>query len=517
MPIPAEIAPQVCNGNGSTTAFTVPFLYYSKDHVKVVHRASDGTLTNWTLGTQFTLTDAGVAAGGTLTTASGYTVASGAKLYVWLDVPFTQETTLKNSGPQSIDAFHELFDTIVQRLAVLEEALARAFKLPLPDTGSDMTMTVEKASLLGKLAQFDDTTGKLIGVDAVDANLVLLVAASETTAGKAELATDAEAETGTDDTRILTPAKAGGWLGKGLLPGGRLSLTTAVPVTVSDVTAATTIYYALDQHELVPLWTGTRWRAFSFAELSLALDNNAAHTGYQQSGKNFDLFIDYNSGTPRLVTGPAWTSDTARASAIARLDGRWTNSGSMTVRFDASASTATMAANTGLYVGTMRASADGQAEDSLAKRFLWNMYNRRMRSMRVADQTDSWTYTSATIRQANNAAANQLAFVRGLDEDAVSARAKGTCICSSGSARPQLYIGLDATNALGTGAFASRGFHNDAAGRVQLHAQYNGYPGLGYHFLAWLEADVAALGTTTWYGDDGQTININGINGEMLA
>ena len=303
-----------------------------------------------------------------------------------------------------------------------------------------------------------------------------------------------------------------------ITPGGRLTLTTATPVTVSDVTAAGTIYYALYHSDYVPLWNGSAWVLKEITELPLALDSDSGHTGYHQSGKNFDVFIDYNGGTPRLVTGPAWTSDTTRADAISRKDGRWTNNGSMTVRFGTGVGdTASMAANTGLYVGTIRASANGQTEDSKAKRFIWNMYHRARRGMYVADQTDSWTYTSATIRQANGAAANQISFLRGLDEDAVEAFAKATVISSSGSARPQIYVGLDATNAQATDSFASRGFHNDIGGRNQLHAVYRGFPGLGFHYLTWLEADPATSGTDTWYGDDGQTRNINGIHGELLA
>ncbi len=108
-------------------------------------------------------------------------------------------------------------------------------------------------------------------------------------------------------------------------PQGRLTLASGTPVLTSDQTAKTTIYYTPYVGSVAPFWDGTTWTLVSLAELSLALDSNSGHTGYHQSGKNFDLFLDYNGGAPRLVSGPAWTNDTTRASDIARQNGIWLN------------------------------------------------------------------------------------------------------------------------------------------------------------------------------------------------
>src|SRR3954467_15935764 len=42
-------------------------------------------------------------------------------------------------------------------------------------------------------------------------------------------------------------------------PQGRLTLTSATPVTTTDVTGATTIYYALHKGNHIPLYDGTNW------------------------------------------------------------------------------------------------------------------------------------------------------------------------------------------------------------------------------------------------------------------
>ena len=144
---------------------------------------------------------------------------------------------------------------------------------------------------------------------------------------------------------------------------GRLTLTSATPVTTSDVTAATTLYYALYTGDLISIYNGTTWRPYAFTELSVALDSNSGHTGYHQSGKNFDAFVINDSGTLRLCTGPAWSSDTARGTGAGTTEleqylGAWVNKVSLTCRFgSASGNTVSVTARYATYVGTIRTTA----------------------------------------------------------------------------------------------------------------------------------------------------------------
>ncbi len=96
------------------------------------------------------------------------------------------------------------------------------------------------------------------------------------------------------------------------VPGGRATLTSATPVTATDVTAAMSVYYTPHEHDRVPIYDGENFVETVFSELTLGLDSNSGHTGYQQSGKNFDLFVVNDAGTIRLGTGSAWSSDTSR-------------------------------------------------------------------------------------------------------------------------------------------------------------------------------------------------------------
>src|SRR5260221_54208 len=126
------------------------------------------------------------------------------------------------------------------------------------------------------------------------------------------------------------------------VPGGRLTLTTATPVLIANATAQATVYYTPYLTSLVPI-NGTMR---TFTEQSVTLDA----TNFL-SGKLYDLFMFDNAGTPTLGYGPAWTNLTTRSSAIARAQGIWTNSASITLRTNSS-TTFTLGTNAATYFGT---------------------------------------------------------------------------------------------------------------------------------------------------------------------
>lgn len=285
----------------------------------------------------------------------------------------------------------------------------------------------------------------------------------------------------------------------------RLSLTTAVPVTVSDVTAASTLYMTPDKGNGIVSFDGTYWDVVAQAELSMALSSDSGHAGFHQAGKLFDVFYFDDAGTKRIGTGPAWTNDTTRSSGITRLNGVYVNTSSMTVRFgSASGNTVTLAANRGTWLGTIYCTANGQTEDSAAKRMVWNAYNRRPRSMRVIEGTDTWNYSTASYRQANNSTANQLAMVRGLDEDEVFAQVVARVVHSAAAyVSLSVGIGLGSSTVNSATTFRRASTNDGSAGPLGMPtAEYVGFPGLGYRDLRWLEIG-AGSGTQTWVGDAG--------------
>lgn len=153
-----------------------------------------------------------------------------------------------------------------------------------------------------------------------------------------------------------------------------------------------------------------------------------------------------------LAIAEGWLRDAwaARAAALTRLDGLLVNNAAITLRFGAGVSdTASVDASLATYVGTFRATADGQTEDSGEKRLLWNAYNRASAQLRRQDTTDTWTYSTGAYHQANASAANQVAMVRGLDEDVVVlSLINAARNASTSTLRPAaVAVGLDSTTA----------------------------------------------------------------------
>jgi hypothetical protein len=294
-------------------------------------------------------------------------------------------------------------------------------------------------------------------------------------------------------TEVFAPS-AGGGAAIGVHVGtvnGRLTTESGVPISTSDRTAQGTIYFTPYLGNQIALYDGADWQLETFAELSLALSGLT-------SGKNYDVFVDYNGGTPQLVLGTAWTDDTTRAVALALQNGVYVLTGATDHR----------------YVGTIRTTGTTTTEDSKAKRFVWNIQNQVRRPMAVFEATASWNYTTATWRQANAAAANQLDFVTGIAGVEVEANLTVSSIQSGVNAR-SVGIGLDSTTAPSADSAISFSQINN---RQTHFCVYRGTPGIGRHTLVWLEQSAAA-GTTTWTGDStiaGQSCHLSGIQGALL-
>jgi hypothetical protein len=258
---------------------------------------------------------------------------------------------------------------------------------------------------------------------------------------------------------------------------GRLTLESGVPISTTDQTAKTSVYFTPYGGNRIAIYDGTRWELYTFSELTLAL-------GTLTSDKNYDVFIYDNAGTLTLELSSAWTNDTTRADALALQDGIPVKSGATTRR----------------HLGTIRTTSTTTTEDSGGgtttqvggKRFLWNRYNQVPRQLEVFDATDSWSYTTGTWRVANGATAptNCVEYVVGDAATLVEVKSLSVASLSSNSARTASGgVGLDASTPSG---FYTSGYNLNTSIHALMIGRYRGYPGLGYHYLSWLE-----------YGPDG--------------
>ncbi len=274
---------------------------------------------------------------------------------------------------------------------------------------------------------------------------------------------------------------------------GRLTLTSGTPVTITDVTGATSVYFCPYGGSHIGLYDGSSvWTVLSFTEKTLAL-------GTLTSGLPYDVFAYSNAGVVALEA-LAWTNGTTRATALTLQNGVLVKTGATTRR----------------YLGTFYTTATTTTEDSEAKRLLFNYYNRRPRPLKRLESTASWNYTTATIRQANAAAANQVAIMVGYAEDAVDVAVHELSLNGAGSIVTATGIGEDSTS-----TFTMPAIDRLAAGadnsETMHHARLVKIPTVGYHFYSWNEWSQAS-GTTTWYGSTTLTIAVQyGLQGMWFA
>lgn len=244
----------------------------------------------------------------------------------------------------------------------------------------------------------------------------------------------------------------------------RLSLHSTTAVTTSDVTAATTVYLVAFPSGQLALYDGSSWDVYTLsasASLSVPATTNT----------NFDIFAT-DSGGDISLEAVSWTNNTTRATDLSTQDGILVKSGDATRR----------------YMGTARTTASsGQTEDSTAKRYLWNYYNRKPRSMRYTATTNH-TYSASALRNCNNSSATRVEFVVGHDtrlDGFISAISNGTY----GSA---IYfdLGYDRTGA--------DGLSNARIARTWGPGLgfYRSGSSAGYHYLQCVES-MDEPGTTT--------------------
>lgn len=266
----------------------------------------------------------------------------------------------------------------------------------------------------------------------------------------------------------------------------RLSGVSATPVMTADSTTLSTIYLAQYRGNNIALYDGTNWQlATPSSEVSLAV------TG-RTTDLPFDVFAYLNSGAVTLEFLD-WTSATARATGLTRAStGVWTKTGDTTRR----------------YLGSVRARSATTfhwvtAGTDLPVKFdLFNVDNRVDFGFTLKASTDSWAYTTATIRQAQGSTNYQVDLMVGLQEEYFD----GVLIVSSRNSTISILrsvgIGFDSTTTYS--GLAGTTANTVASITCVSTARLVHQPTIGRHFYSWNEWSTAT-GACTFVGDDGTT------------
>lgn len=276
-----------------------------------------------------------------------------------------------------------------------------------------------------------------------------------------------------------------------MLAGGRLTLSSSVPVTTSSIVSASVVYYTpMDSNQLT-LYNGAYWQQCSFTQPSFKLtSDNPANT-------NYDVFASISPSNDEVVLNTiAWSGANTRQVPLVRTDGVLVASSDPKLRF----------------LGTFRTTNAGFTDDSFAKRLVWNRYNPVTRPLAIREVGTSWSYTTATYRLANANATNRFEVVTGDDGVHVSVTAHTMYAASSGVVAANGGIGIDSTtvnSAITYGGYNTVGSNVITADEAQLRT----YLAPGFHQLNWLE-----IGNTniTFYGVNVSVTNFQaGMVGEI--
>jgi hypothetical protein len=251
---------------------------------------------------------------------------------------------------------------------------------------------------------------------------------------------------------------------------GRLTLTSNTPVTTSDVTGASTIYFTPFMGDCIGLWSGNGWLIYAFTQLSLTLSGGSG----LMVGLPYDVFIYNNSGTLTLEY-VAWSTGSARGTALGTQDGIYVKGGTPAHR----------------YLGTFVPTASSTTEDSLLNRNLWNYYNRMSKQCAYSDST-SHSYTGTSWRQWNNNTSAKCKFVVGVVEETVLLYG----FMELSSASNQYVYGGMGFNSTTSPIYYIGEYSASSAVDAFLQGLQGVLPSLGTNYIAPME--IANGASTTW-------------------
>jgi hypothetical protein len=297
-------------------------------------------------------------------------------------------------------------------------------------------------------------------------------------------------DSATTTVTIASPAVLS-WTANGFRANAAFSCTTTgtFPTGISAGTPYYVISTALGANSL---------------EFSTSVGGSAVNTTGSQSGT-------MTCSTIRATRGPAWTSDTNPGT------GSGTSQRNFATAFPTNAFAITNGpgANKGTLLGSVRSNGSSLLVDSQLFRWVSNIYNPSHRSMYAGDSAASWTYNTATsglFEQAHNSTANQIDFLQSVSGGMLHATVNENASNSGTGTITVDGIGIGQVTV--SNANSCSGQNSPVANAVlPLMCSYDGYPGLGRTFAAWLEYSPNT-GTSTFYGNGlSSGILIYGISG----
>ena len=147
MTVPTTISRADYTGNGVTTAWSVPFYFLDQTHLLVIRtQISTGIATTLALTTDYTVTGAGVPAGGTVTTVVLLTPDQ--RISILRNVPLTQLAHYVPNDPFPAATHEMIVDQLTMEAQQLSEAQGRALTLSPNSSGVSTVLPIPIGSNL---------------------------------------------------------------------------------------------------------------------------------------------------------------------------------------------------------------------------------------------------------------------------------------------------------------------------------------------------------------------------------
>jgi hypothetical protein len=360
----------------------------------------------------------------------------------------------------------------------------------------------------------------------------------------------ANSDTVIPTSKAVTTAIAGVSGSSQQLSHGRLTLESGVPVSSTDQTAKTILYFTPYVGNIISLYSGTTWEDKTFTEIHIDLtetqscttvnddatltvtDTSQLIAGMEISGtgiaggttiasitdathlemstnatanatnnitfkipasKVVDVFAYNLSGAVKLAFGSLWTNATTRATALTTKDGVPVLTGSYSI-------SGTVYTEGKLrWIGTIGTTATaGQTEDSTTGRYVWNKYNKVRKSLRSYNTDTSWTLSGGVAAREYQNGTNQIRakFVLGDTQFfQLSMNAYWSAINAGGYGVSQ--IALDSTSVALSDSGSACTFYSPAGTVIMLLGPAHGNSVVtgGYHYFTQIEQQSVANAT----------------------
>jgi hypothetical protein len=138
------------SGDGTTDTFTYNFKIFQDSDIQVIIRSANGTETIKTITTHYTVTDAGVASGGTVVFTAGNIPTNTETVVLRRNIPQTQAIDYIANDPFPAESHEEGLDRATMAIQQIQEEVTRSLKLSKTNTMTSTEFTDHYRSLCTK-------------------------------------------------------------------------------------------------------------------------------------------------------------------------------------------------------------------------------------------------------------------------------------------------------------------------------------------------------------------------------